>query len=265
MNRAEPSTGLDEEIDAVEAFTACHTSSKHGLTGLAREAVVSLNICFSVSCLEELLSIKSSYAFVLRTLQVSAIIHDLYQNLVLLCKFCKIVSANCTVLTCITGTRLLCCILCRTFFISFSSIKLLFLFSVQLMRAELMFQSDMEALRAEPVPEGEAAASSVQVLTKVLSNSSSQNFLKNVGIKPVATKKSSSVVENELREQLAAAQQNSTAQQAELEALRKKSEEAEERLARTQQKMEEYKKSCDENNELMRRFFEMQKRGPSST
>jgi molecular chaperone GrpE (heat shock protein) len=133
------------------------------------------------------------------------------------------------------------------------------------MRAELMFQSDMEALRAQPVPEGEAAASSVQVLTKVLSNSSSQNFLKNVGIKPVATKKSSSVVENELREQLAAAQQNSTAQQAELEALRKKSEEAEERLARTQQKMEEYKKSCDENNELMRRFFEMQKRGPSST
>jgi hypothetical protein len=50
----------------------------------------------------------------------------------------------------------------------------------------------------------------------------------------VATKKSSSVVENELREQLAAAQENSTAQQAELEALRKKSEEAEERLARTQ-------------------------------
>jgi hypothetical protein len=74
MNRAEPNTGLDEELDVVEAFTACHSSSKHGLSDLAREAVVRLYICFSVSCLEELHDIKSCYAIVLCTLQVSEVI-----------------------------------------------------------------------------------------------------------------------------------------------------------------------------------------------
>ena len=47
-NNAEPSKEQNEELDAVEAFKTCHTSSKHGLTKLAREAVVSHDICFVV-------------------------------------------------------------------------------------------------------------------------------------------------------------------------------------------------------------------------
>jgi hypothetical protein len=39
----------------------------------------------------------------------------------------------------------------------------------------------MEALRTEPVSEGEMSASSVQVMSKVLSQNSSNLFLKNVG------------------------------------------------------------------------------------
>uniref|UniRef100_A0A0Q3U3V5 Uncharacterized protein n=1 Tax=Setaria italica TaxID=4555 RepID=A0A0Q3U3V5_SETIT len=38
-NNAEPSTDTHEELDVVEAFTSCHTSSKHGLSEPAREAV----------------------------------------------------------------------------------------------------------------------------------------------------------------------------------------------------------------------------------
>jgi len=62
----------------------------------------------------------------------------------------------------------------------------------------------MEALRAEPVAEGETAVSSVQVVSQVLSQNSSNHFLKSVGIKPVASSKSSSSNESELREELAA-------------------------------------------------------------
>jgi GH24 family phage-related lysozyme (muramidase) len=48
MNNAEPSTEQDEELDVVEAFKTCHTSSKHGLSEPARDAVVSPDICFGV-------------------------------------------------------------------------------------------------------------------------------------------------------------------------------------------------------------------------
>jgi hypothetical protein len=62
----------------------------------------------------------------------------------------------------------------------------------------------MEALRAEPVAEGEMPASSVHLVSKVLSQSSSHQFLKSVGIKTSATSKASSSNHSELREQLAA-------------------------------------------------------------
>jgi len=45
-NNAEPNTAQDEELDVVEAFETCHTSSKHGLSEPAREALVSPDICF---------------------------------------------------------------------------------------------------------------------------------------------------------------------------------------------------------------------------
>jgi hypothetical protein len=41
-NNAEPSNEQNEELDVVEAFKACHTSSKNGLDEAAREAIVSL-------------------------------------------------------------------------------------------------------------------------------------------------------------------------------------------------------------------------------
>jgi hypothetical protein len=37
-----------EELDAVEAFVTCHTSSKKGLSEEAREAVVSPDLCWKI-------------------------------------------------------------------------------------------------------------------------------------------------------------------------------------------------------------------------
>jgi len=118
----------------------------------------------------------------------------------------------------------------------------------------------MEALRTEPVAEGETAVSSVQVVSQVLSQNSSNLFLKSVGIKPVPSSKSSSSNESELREQLAA--EATAAVQGEIDELRKRSEEAEEKLARTQKEMEEYKKlteinnkAIEENNALLKRIL----------
>jgi hypothetical protein len=49
--REEPSANQTEEVDAVEAFKACHTSSKHSLQGPAREALVTILIlCHISSC-----------------------------------------------------------------------------------------------------------------------------------------------------------------------------------------------------------------------
>jgi len=45
-NREEPSLDQTEELDVVEAFKTCHTSSKRGLTDPAREALVSSFVCF---------------------------------------------------------------------------------------------------------------------------------------------------------------------------------------------------------------------------
>jgi hypothetical protein len=44
-NNTEPSTEQNEELDVVEAFKSCHTSSKHGLDEATREAIVSPHIC----------------------------------------------------------------------------------------------------------------------------------------------------------------------------------------------------------------------------
>jgi molecular chaperone GrpE (heat shock protein) len=119
----------------------------------------------------------------------------------------------------------------------------------------------MEALRA-PVAEGEPTFSSVQVVTQVLSQNSSHNFLKSVGIKQVASTKSSSSNESELQEQLTA--EATAAVQGELDDLKKRSEEAEEKLARTEREMEEMKKlaeknnkAVEENNALLRRILSL--------
>jgi hypothetical protein len=84
----------------------------------------------------------------------------------------------------------------------------------------MILQTEMEALRAEPIPEGEMPASSVQVVSKVLSEHSSNQFLRSVGLKTPTSSKSGSSHESELREQLV--DEVTIAVQGELEDLRKK-------------------------------------------
>jgi hypothetical protein len=67
----------------------------------------------------------------------------------------------------------------------------------------MILQTEMEAFRAEPIPEGEMPASSVQVMSKVLSEHSSNQFLRSVSLKTPTSSKSGSSHESELREQLA--------------------------------------------------------------
>jgi hypothetical protein len=45
-NREEPSLDQTEELDAVDAFKTCHTSSKRGMSDPTREALVSSLVCF---------------------------------------------------------------------------------------------------------------------------------------------------------------------------------------------------------------------------
>jgi molecular chaperone GrpE (heat shock protein) len=113
----------------------------------------------------------------------------------------------------------------------------------------MILQTEMEALRAEPIPEGEMPASSVQVVSKVLSEHSSNQFLRSVGLKTPTSSKSGSSHESELREQLAA--KATTAVQGELEDLRKKIQDAEEERSRTQRELEEYKKITEQNSKEM--------------
>jgi hypothetical protein len=90
----------------------------------------------------------------------------------------------------------------------------------------------MEALRAEPVAEGEAGVSSVQVVSQVLTKNSSKAFLRSLGIKPVGSSTSAAPNESELREQLAV--EARAAVQDELDALKKRSDDANEKLERQQ-------------------------------
>jgi hypothetical protein len=90
----------------------------------------------------------------------------------------------------------------------------------------MIFQFQMEALRTKPVPEGEIPASSVQVMSKVLSQNNSNLFLKSVGFQTPPSSKSRSSNESELWEQLAA--EATTAVQGELDDFTKKIQDAEE-------------------------------------
>jgi molecular chaperone GrpE (heat shock protein) len=120
----------------------------------------------------------------------------------------------------------------------------------------------MEALRTEPISEGEMPASSVQVVSKVLSQNSSNLFLKNVGFQTPPSSKSVSSNESQLREKLAA--EATAAIQGELDDLRKKIQDAEEYRARTQKELEEYKKLTEKNikemvetNLLLKKLFSL--------
>ena len=93
----------------------------------------------------------------------------------------------------------------------------------------------MQALRAQPVPEGDTTVSSVEVISKVLPQNSSNQFLKSVGITTPGSSKSTSTNESELREQLAA--EARAAVQYEIDELRR-SEAAEAKMEKTQQDLD---------------------------
>jgi len=100
-------------------------------------------------------------------------------------------------------------------------------------------------LRAQPVPEGDAPVSSVEVISMVLPQNSSNQFLKSVGITTPGSNKSTSTNESELREQLAA--EARAAVQDELDDLRRRSEEAEAKMAKTQQDLDLIKQMLANN------------------
>jgi hypothetical protein len=62
----EPSLDQTEEVDAVEAFKTCHTSSKRGLSEPAREALVSPKIvCLLASCYLVLMALNFYYSYLI--------------------------------------------------------------------------------------------------------------------------------------------------------------------------------------------------------
>ena len=100
-------------------------------------------------------------------------------------------------------------------------------------------------MRAQPVPEGDAPVSSVEVISKVLPQNSSNQFLKSVGITTPGSSKSTSTNESELREQLAA--EARAAVQDEIDDLRRRSEEAEAKMAKIQQDLDLIKQMLANN------------------
>ncbi|KAG2597876.1 uncharacterized protein LOC120710605 [Panicum virgatum] len=66
--------------------------------------------------------------------------------------------------------------------------------------------SEMEALKAAAVPDGEEQMSSAQVVAKVLTEDSSMSntFLKNAGLQSRCSSRSASSIERDLQEQLEA-------------------------------------------------------------
>ena len=118
-------------------------------------------------------------------------------------------------------------------------------------------QSQMEALKAAPIPDGDEPISSTQIVAKVLNKdrSMSNTFLKNASLQSRCSSRSVSSTERELREQLEAERQANAALQEEVDALKKKSEIADENLAKTQRQLDLTTKTAEENNMLLRRLL----------
>jgi len=108
------------------------------------------------------------------------------------------------------------------------------------------FQSEMEALKAAAVPDGEEQISSAQVVAKVLTEDSSMpnSFLKNAGLQSGCSSRSATSTERDLREQLEAERQAKAALEEQLATLKKKSEVTEENLAKAQRQLDETTKTA---------------------
>jgi peptidoglycan hydrolase CwlO-like protein len=116
---------------------------------------------------------------------------------------------------------------------------------------------------AQPAQDLETPRSSIEIVSKILSQTSAAStFLKNAGIEtPVSKSASSAAREAQCREQLQAEKQRADLLQ-EVDTLKKKAEEIEESMARTQkvvlktqQKMEEFKKKQEVNVLLLQRIL----------
>jgi molecular chaperone GrpE (heat shock protein) len=135
----------------------------------------------------------------------------------------------------------------------------------------MILQTEMEALRAEPILEGDRYAS-IQCAGRVEGSLSAQlqPILDEFGLQTPTSSKSGSSHESELREQVAA--EVTTAVQGELDDIRKKIQDAEEERSRTQRELEEYKKITEQNtkemvetNLLIKKLLSLQGNASSST
>jgi flagellar motility protein MotE (MotC chaperone) len=113
----------------------------------------------------------------------------------------------------------------------------------------MFFQTEMEAVKQDLKGAGYSTESSVTAMATVLSKTSSQLFLKSIGLNTPTSSKSTSTNETELREQLVA--EARAAVQGEVDELKKKSAEAEERMERQGKELEEYKKLVEKNTKEM--------------
>ena len=118
-------------------------------------------------------------------------------------------------------------------------------------------QSKMEALKAQAPAKGEAPLSSAEVVSKVLSQNSSNtsSFLKNIGIQPTTSTTEATAKERALQEELAVERQASAALREEVNALKEKSQRTDEALERTENKLLQTQRAMDENNVLLRRIL----------
>ena len=110
----------------------------------------------------------------------------------------------------------------------------------------------METMRAEAIADGQPSVPSAEVVSKVLSQNSSNNmFLKNTGISSPSSKSLSPTGEEALRWELDAEKQGSAILHVQLEELNKKSEATEVALERTARQYKEFKKHKEESDLIL--------------
>ncbi|KAG2549654.1 hypothetical protein PVAP13_9KG417800 [Panicum virgatum] len=113
----------------------------------------------------------------------------------------------------------------------------------------------METIRAEAVADGQPPMTSAEVVSKVISlTSSTFIFFKNIGISTPSLK-TPSTAEQALRQQLAIEKQGEAAIHDQVVDLKKRSEAAEEALATTHRQFEELKKQQEESNLILERIL----------
>ena len=125
-------------------------------------------------------------------------------------------------------------------------------------------QAAMESMRTESADDGQPPMPSAQVVSNVLSQSSSSNtFLKNIGI-AVTSKKLETSTKKALKEQLTAKPSVHCSPSASWWTEEEECEVQDQVLVKTQKEFEEFKKYHEENNQLLRRILMLNSVGNSS-